>query len=213
MSWITIAIIAITCLISFNGFNNANFFDRYKFNIYAISEYKQIDRLLTSGFLHADFWHLFFNMFTLFFFARVVILFLGNVPFILVYILAILGGNLLTLWMYRRDMPYSAIGASGGVSGIVFAAVALYPQMTLMMMPIPIPIPGWLFAIGYLAYSIYGMKSALGNIGHTAHLGGAVIGYVSAIVAYPSIIQANGYYLALIAIPILVLAYFVYKGR
>jgi len=213
MSIITIAVIAITCIISLLGFNDRKFFDRYKFNTYGILELKQVDRLLSSGFLHADFMHLFFNMFTLYFFSRVVIGYLDNLHFIIIYLAAILGGSLLSLWMYRRDMTYSAIGASGGVSGIVFAAVALYPEMKLMIIPIPIGIPGWLFAIGYLAYSVYGMRNAIGNIGHAAHLGGAVIGFAAAIVCDPTIIYSHGYYLALIAIPIVFLAFIVYREK
>lgn len=213
MNLITIAIIAITCIVSFIGFNDRSFFDRYKFNIYAILDLKQVDRLLSSGFLHADFMHLFFNMFTLYFFSQVVIGFLGNLHFIIIYLVAILGGNLLTLWMYRRDLVYSAIGASGGVSGILFASVALYPEMKLMFFPLPIPLPGWVFAIAYLAYSTYGMKNSIGNIGHAAHLGGAFIGFVAAIISYPSIISMHGYFLGLIAIPLVVLAYIAYKEK
>ncbi len=213
MNVVTIAVIAVTCIVSLIGFNDRKFFDRYKFNIYAISELKQVDRMLSSGFLHADMIHLFFNMFTLFFFSRVVIANLDNLHFIIIYLAAILGGNLLTLWMYRRDMIYSAIGASGGVSGILFTAVALYPQMELMIMPIPIPIPGWIFAIGYLAYSVYGMKNAIGNIGHSAHLGGAIIGFAAAIISRPEIIYDHGYFLGIMALPLIFLAYLVYKGK
>jgi len=213
MSFITIIVIAITCLISFFAFSNRSFFDRYKFSTYAVLEMKQVDRLLTSGFLHADFMYLFFNMFTLYFFSRVIILNMGNVGFLVVYFLAIFGGNVLTLWLYRRDMTYTAVGASGGVSGILFAAVALFPQMELMIIPIPIPIPAWIFGIAYLAYSVYGMRNAIGNIGHAAHLGGAVIGFASAIIMFPQIIQEHGYFLALMALPLIALGYFAYKEK
>lgn len=213
MSFVTISTIAITCIISFLGFNDNRFFDRYKFNTYAILNLKQIDRLLSSGFLHADFMHLLFNMFTLFFFAKVIITLLGNPLFVIIYLLSILGGNLFTLWMYRKDMAYSAIGASGGVSGILFASIALYPPLELMMLFIPIPIPGWVFAIGYLAYSTYGMKNSVGNIGHAAHLGGAIVGFASAIICDPTILSLYGYYLALIALPLIFLAYIVYRNK
>lgn len=213
MSIFTLAIIAITCVISFIGFNNPAFFDRYKFSTYAILDLKQVDRLLSSGFLHVNFMHLFFNMLTLYFFSNIIIEMLNAFHYVTIYLAAILGGNLLSLWMYRRDMTYTAVGASGGVSGVLFASVALLPQMKLFIMPIPIPLPAWLFAIGYLAYSVYGMKNALGNIGHAAHLGGAVVGFAAAIICDPGIIQEHGYFLALMAIPLIILGYYVYKER
>jgi Uncharacterized membrane protein (homolog of Drosophila rhomboid) len=213
MNIVTLIIIVVTCGVSIMAFNNRSFFDRYKFSTYAITDMKQVDRLLSSGFLHADFMHLFFNMLTLYFFSNVIIQSLGTVEYISIYLASILGGNLLTLWMYRRDMTYTAVGASGGVSGILFASVALYPGMKLMMFPLPIPLPGWVFAIAYLAYSVYGMRSALGNIGHAAHLGGAVVGFVAAIVCYPEIIEYHGDFLALMAIPLIALGYFVYKEK
>lgn len=210
MSFIVIALIVITVIVSLYAFNNRSFFDRYKFSTYAITDMRQIDRLLSSGFLHADTMHLFFNMFALFIFSRNIA---DSLTFLVIYLLSILGGNLLTLWLYRRDMTYTAVGASGGVSGIIFAAIALYPQMRIGLFPFPILLPGWVFGIAYLAYSVYGMRNAIGNIGHAAHLGGAVVGFVAAIICFPEIIQSHGYFLALMAIPLLALGYFVYKEK
>lgn len=213
MNLIIIAVIVITCIISIRGFSDRGLFDRYKFSTYAILNLKQVDRLLSSGFFHADFMHLFFNMLTLFFFSRTITAAFSDLQFIIVYLAAILGGNLLSLWMYRRDMTYTAIGASGGVSGIVFATVALFPEMKLLILPIPIPIYGWIYAILYLAYSVYGMKNSVGNIGHAAHLGGAVIGILAAIICYPSIIFAHGHILAIMVLPLVALGYLAYKEK
>lgn len=210
---LTIIIIAFTCIISFIGFNNQQFFNRYKFNIYAIVDLKQVDRLFTSAFLHADVMHLFFNMLTLYFFSGIIIQLLGAVQYIIIYFISILGGSLLTLWMYRRDALYSAIGASGGVSGILFASIALYPHLGIYILPIPFPIPGWIYAILYLAYSVYGMKRALGNIGHAAHLGGAVFGLITVLAFAPQVLMINGLYIGIMIIPLIVLAYYVYKGK
>lgn len=210
MSFLVITLIAITTIVSLYAFNNRSFFDRYKFSTYAITDMKQIDRLLSSGFLHADFVHLFFNMFVLFIFSRNIT---DNLIFIIIYLLSILGGNLLTLWLYRRDMTYTAVGASGGVSGVIFAVIALYPHMRMGFFPLPILLPGWVFGMAYLAYSVYGMRNAIGNIGHAAHLGGAVVGFVAAIVCFPKILQSHGYFLALMAIPLIALGYFVYKEK
>lgn len=213
MNIIVIVIIGITCIISLIGFSNPTFFDRYKFNVYGIINLKQVDRLLASGFLHADFMHLLFNMFTLYFFSDIIISFFGVSEYVIIYLIAILGGNLLSLWVFRKDMAYSAIGASGGVSGILFAAIALYPKLPILIMPIPIPIQGWIYGIIYLAFSVYGMKRSIGNIGHSAHLGGAIIGLASVIILKPEILQINGFYIGIMVLPLIVLAYMVYKGK
>ncbi|MFR9166639.1 MAG: rhomboid family intramembrane serine protease [Dysgonomonas sp.] len=213
MSTVVIILIAITAVTSFIGFNNQSFFDRGKFNINAILNGKQWDRLITSGFLHGDIMHLFFNMFTLYFFSDVIVQYLGTVDYLIIYFGAILGGNLLSLWMYRRDLYYSAIGASGGVSGILFASIALYPHLELYIMFIPIPIKGWVFGILYLAYSVYGMKAKLGNIGHAAHLGGSLVGLILAVTFAPAILRYNGLYIGIMAIPLIILGYYAYKEK
>jgi len=208
-----ILIILLTAITSFIAFNNSNLLNRGKFSVGDILENKQWDRLITSGFLHADFMHLFFNMFTLYFFSDTIIINLGKADYLIIYFGAILAGNLLTLWLYRRNLYYTAVGASGGVSGILFAAIALNPFSELLIFPIPIPIQGWIFGILYLAYSVYGMKAQLGNIGHTAHLGGAILGLVLAIAFAPEILAKNGWYVGIMMIPIIALGYFVYKER
>ncbi|NDV46976.1 rhomboid family intramembrane serine protease [Paludibacter sp. 221] len=206
-------IIGVTVVISLIGFNNAQFFDRYKFSTYAIIEKRQWDRLIASAFLHADWMHLIFNMLTFYFFAPSIIAYLGVFRLMIIYIASILGGNLLSLFVYRRDMTYTAIGASGGVCGVLFAAIALDPHIGIMFMFIPIPIPGWIFAILYLIYSIYGMKKALGNIGHAAHLGGALVGFVLAIIFFPETLVYNTLVIILVTIPLIFLGFVVYKER
>lgn len=208
-----ILVIAITAIVSFIGFGNVELFNRLKFNIYAILKQNQWDRMISSGFLHADWTHLLFNMFTLYFFAPSIIAYLGVWSFLLIYFSAILLGNFLTLFLYRKNLSYSAIGASGGVSGVLFGAIALQPHIGIMIMFIPIPIPGWIFAILYLGYSIYGMRKSTGNIGHAAHLGGAVAGILLAIVFYPQTLASNTLILSLMMIPLIALGYFVYKER
>lgn len=205
------AIIIITAIISYIGFNNRQFFDRYKFSTYAILEMKQYDRMLTAAFLHADMMHLFFNMLTLYFFAPILIAYVGPVKFLILYLAAIIGGNTISLWMYRRDSIYTAIGASGGVCGVLFASIALDPQRMIGFFFIPMP--GWVFGILYLGYSVYGMKKSIGNIGHAAHLGGAVIGLILAILFIPQILLFHGYFIALMSLPIIALGYFVYKEK
>lgn len=205
------AIIIITVIVSYIGFNNRQIFDRYKFSTYAILELKQYDRMLTAAFLHADMMHLFFNMLTLFFFAPILVAYVGPVKFLILYLAAIIGGNTISLWMYRRDSIYTAIGASGGVCGVLFASIAMDPQRMIGFFFIPMP--GWVFGILYLGYSVYGMKKSIGNIGHAAHLGGAVTGLGLAILFLPQILLEQGYFIALMSLPIIALGYFVYKEK
>ena len=161
--------------------------------------------MLSSGFLHLDFSHLLFNMLTLYFFADIVIFSVGYIKFLIIYIASLLVGNLLSFYFHKNELHYSAIGASGAVSGVLYSAILLYPDMSLYLFFIPIPIPAWLFGILYLLYSIYGMKKQLGNIGHDAHFGGAIAGYILTLVFVPDIFETQLWIVILLAIPILVL--------
>ncbi|MBD0776447.1 rhomboid family intramembrane serine protease [Maribacter sp. ANRC-HE7] len=200
----TIAIIAANVLVSLKGFNDTNFFERYKFGIGAIKA-GQKDRMLTSGFLHVDMSHLFMNMFTLYFFADVVISWFGPAKFVGIYFVSLIAGSLLALFFHKDEPYYSAVGASGAVTGILYAAILLQPDMRLGIMFIPIPLPAYVLGIGYLLYSIYGMKKRLGNIGHTAHFGGAIGGYVATLLFKPELLVTDTLMVILLAIPIVIL--------
>ena len=200
----TIAVIVANVLVSLKGFNDSYFFDRYKFGIGAIKA-GQKERMVTSGFLHVDIAHLFFNMFTLYFFADVVISWFGPAKFIILYFISLLAGSLLALFFHKDEPYYSAVGASGAVTGILYAAILLQPNDSLGIMFIPIPIPAYVLGIGYLLYSIYVMKSRLGNIGHTAHFGGAIGGYATTLLFMPSLLQTDTLMVILLALPIVLL--------
>ena len=133
----TIAIIAANVLVSLKGFNDTSFFERYKFSIGAIKA-GQKERMATSGFLHVDISHLLFNMLTLYFFAGVVINWFGPVQFFIIYAVSLMAGSLLALSFHKDEPYYSAVGASGAVTGILYAAILLQPTMQLGIMFIPI---------------------------------------------------------------------------
>lgn len=200
----TILLIATNVLVSIRGFNDLGFFDRYKFNVSAIRA-GQGERTLTSGFLHVDVAHLFLNMFTLYFFAEVVISWFGPGKFLIIYFVSLLAGSLLALYFHRQEPYYTAVGASGAVTGILYAAILLQPDMRLALMFIPIPFPAYVLGIAYLLYSIYGMKSRMGNIGHSAHFGGAVGGYLVTLLFKPDILSSHPAMVVLLALPILLL--------
>ncbi|MER3317081.1 rhomboid family intramembrane serine protease [Flagellimonas lutimaris] len=200
----TIAIMAANVLVSLRGFSNTAFFDRYKFSINAIQA-GQKERMVTSGFLHVDISHLFLNMFTLYFFAPVVIGWFGSVKFLIIYFVSLIAGSLLALFFHKNEPFYSAVGASGAVMGVLYAAILLNPDMQLGIMFIPIPLPAYVLGIAYLLYSIWGMKSRMGNIGHTAHFGGAIGGYATTLLFKPELFVTDTLIVVLLAIPIIIL--------
>src|SRR5258708_14045119 len=127
-------------------------------------------------------------MISLYLFGRYIELLVGVPKFLAIYLGAILGGSLLSLWIHRHH-EYRAYGASGGVCGIIFAYIFLFPGGGVGMFPFPYEIPGWLYAIAFVLGSFYGMKAQRDNIGHDAHLGGAIIGLVIAAAFNPWIIR------------------------
>ena len=212
MNTMLILIIVINLIVSFKGFGDQYFFRKYEFHIGSIRAGEHI-RMVTSAFLHADLGHLFFNMFTLYMFAPVVIAYFNNFTFLIVYLGSLIFGSLLTLLFHKDDYSYRAIGASGAVTGVLYAAILLQPDMSLYLFFIPIPIPAYLFGIGYLLYSIYGMKAKNDNIGHTAHFGGAIGGYLITIFKEPQMITDNTFMVVLLAIPIVLLFILAKAGK
>ncbi len=211
-SFVLIAIIAITCLVSWKGFNDPYFLNKYKFNTRAIQQGEKF-RLFTSGFLHADLMHLGFNMYTLYSFSSVLLYFLGDINYLLVYLGSILTGSLLALQFNKSNPYYNALGASGGVTGVIYSAVLLYPQMELNLFFIPIGIPSYIFAVGFLAFSVFGMKKNLGNIGHDAHIGGALGGILITLAMDPSLLIKNITMLLVMLIPVAVMIYLQQTGK
>ena len=212
MNGIVVGLIVANVVFSYKGITEPSFLNTYKFQIAAILRGERI-RMLSSGFLHVDYLHLGFNMYALYLFASPVLGTLGNVPFLILYFGSLLLGNVFTLFYHKNESYYSAVGASGAVSGIVYSAIVLYPEMTLYLFPLPIPIPGYLFGIGYLLYSMYGMKKQLGSVGHSAHLGGAIGGFFITILLYPQVLVAHKTLIILLAVPILMLFLFGKKSK
>ncbi|SRX54915.1 rhomboid family intramembrane serine protease [Aequorivita sp. CIP111184] len=200
----TLVIIAANVIISMKGFNDFSFFEKYKFNIAGIRRGEHI-RMFSSAFLHADFSHLLFNMLTLYFFAPVVINSVGVPFFVVIYVVSLLAGNFLSFYFHKDEYHYSAIGASGAVMGILYSAILFFPNMGLYLFFIPIAIPAWLFGMAYLLYSIYGMKKRMGNIGHDAHIGGAIGGYVLTLLFAPSLFETSLWIVVLLALPLILL--------
>lgn len=182
---ISYILIIINFFVSYRGFKNEQFENDYMFDVDALLIRKQYYRLISSGFLHTGWTHLILNMLSLLAFSTAVESFIGPLNFLLVYFVSLIGGNLFALYVHRQHGDYTAVGASGAVCGIIFAAIALFPGISVFFFP------GWLYAILYILYTTYGMRTQWGNIGHEAHLGGALAGMIMAVILVPAAITAN----------------------
>jgi len=207
MSQAVLFLIVANVLFSMKGFSDYAFFEKFKFQVSRILNGEKI-RMISSGFLHVDWLHLGFNMYALYIFGDIVDAKLGIIGFLVIYFGSLLAGSLYSLSYHKKEPHYSAVGASGAVSGVVYSCIMLYPDMQLGLILIPIPIPGYIFGVAYLLYSIYGMKNRVGNIGHSAHLGGAIGGFVFTLLLYPQIFQENLLMISVLSIPILILLLF-----
>jgi membrane associated rhomboid family serine protease len=202
-------IIVVTAFVSYKGFTNNRFLQDYEFEVDRILVDRQYYRLVTSGFLHTGWLHLGFNLFSLYIFSGVVEGGLGSLNFLLIYFASLVGGGLLSLLIHRHHGSYSSVGASGAVCGVMFASVALYPQVAIGLFPLPFSMPSWLYALLFVAFSIYGIRSKRDNIGHDAHLGGALVGMVLALILHPEAFAENYGTILLILIPAVVFVYII----
>lgn len=146
--------------------------------------------MFTSGLIHADWAHLGWNSLSFFLFGRNIELAFGPITLLTVYLASIIGGSILSLIIHRHDEDYRALGASGGVCGVIFASIFLLPDYSIHFLLFPIGIPPYLYAIIFLVVSFIKHRRKSDNIGHDAHLGGAVVGLLVATVMYPQMVFA-----------------------
>ncbi len=188
----TIIIIIITVIISFTAFNKTELLYRYQFNAYQVLKRNQWYRIITHGFLHANWNHLIVNMIVLFFFGGAVENYFNHylgsstLYFITLYVCSIVFSSLYDLKKYANDYNYNALGASGATSAVVFAFIFFDPWQLLYFFFV-IPIPGIVFGVLYLAYSYYMNKKQIDNIGHSSHFYGALFGFLFPILVKPEL--------------------------
>ncbi len=179
---ITYIIIGITVITSLKAFNNQKLFTDLIFNAYVIDQRKQYFRFISSGLIHADIGHLFFNMFTLYFFGTAVenafkMMFpdMAATLYILLYISGLIMSSSYSYYKHKNNPSYNALGASGAVSAILFCSIMIFPTMGISIYFLP-AIPAYIFGPLYLLYCVYMAKRGMDNIGHEAHFLGAVWG-------------------------------------
>ena len=173
----TTILIAVTMLVSWQAFDKPKLMQRLILWPPAVERQRQYERLLTHGFVHADWPHLLFNMLTLYIFGRqieqVLSSMMGPLGFLFFYVSAIVVAILPTYLRHRRDANYNSLGASGGVSAVLFAFILLAPWTRIY---VPIPMPAIVYAVGYVGYSFWMDRRGGDNINHSAHLSGAIYG-------------------------------------
>jgi membrane associated rhomboid family serine protease len=206
---IALIIIINTCIFSIQGIRNHLIIEKYRFNVDRVILHKEYWRILTSGLVHVNWMHLILNMFILFLLSGPLEAQVGPWRFLLVYLVGLTGGNMFALLIHRKQGTYSSVGASGAINAVLFAAIALIPGMGIGLFFLPISIPGWLFAILYVSYSIYGVRSSRDNVGHEAHLGGALAGVLVAIAMHPAALVYNLLPVLVTVVPIIIFIWLV----
>jgi membrane associated rhomboid family serine protease len=203
-------VIAVTAILTFRGFRQQAFLEGLMFEPARILRDKEYYRMLSSGFIHLDLSHFVFNMLSLYLFGRDIELYIGVKTFLAVYLGSILGGSLLSLYLHRFH-DYRALGASGGVCGIIFASIFLFPGTDIRLMFIPIGIPGPAYALLFMILSFVGIRRARARVAHDAHLGGALIGLLVATAMHPSIVSWSPHLYAAVCVVTLLMFLYTYR--
>lgn len=198
-------------LSSYKGFRDSEYTNHYIFDIDKILKEKEYHRILSSGFLHGGWFHLIFNLVALLSFSTSIEMIFGKIKYLILFFGSLIGGSLLSLFFHRNHGDYRALGASGAISGIVFASIVLDPDSTLRLIMLPIEFPAWAFGIVFILVSIFGIKNSWGNIGHDAHLGGAIVGMLMTIALYPVVLELHPWVLAAFLLPCIIFFFLLYR--
>ncbi len=205
-------IILVTAVVTYMGLRDYSFKTRYLLHVDRILRDKQYYRMISSGFMHADWMHFGFNMIALFHMGQIPGTGLGWLgEFFLLYFGSMLAGSALAVYFHRNHGDYTAWGASGAVSGVVLAYCIHAPLADLTLFFIPIPFPAWLMGLAWVLVSIFGTRNQWGNIGHEAHLGGAIFGVLVTVLLNPTVAITNWWMVLLCLIPFGIFMYLVLK--
>ncbi|NPV51831.1 MAG: rhomboid family intramembrane serine protease [Candidatus Methanofastidiosum sp.] len=205
MPILTIILIATITVTTIYAFNHSDFYVKYSFNVGAIKNKKEYYRIISSAFIHVDYTHLVFNMVTLFSFAEYVEIEYSFIVIFLSFLFSVIGGGVFSLINNWKNDYYSAVGASGGVCGIIYSSIFLMESGSVYIMFIPIPVPDYVYAVSFILVSHYLMKKGIDNIGHDAHLGGAFTGVIYAICVIPWVFMQEIHLILSMFLPFVVL--------
>lgn len=183
-------IFAITIIWSVLAFSNQNMYGQFMLHPYSVYRREHIYTVITSGFIHKDWMHLLFNMFSFFFFAFTLERYLGHWQFGLLYFVSLILSDLPTVAKHKEDYWYHSLGASGAISAVIFGFILFEPMTGMMIMPIPIAIPAIIFGPLYLVYCSYASRYSRDNINHDAHFYGALSGIMITIALKPAVVHS-----------------------
>ncbi len=184
------SIFAITVLTSIMAFSNENIYANMILHPYSVARGQRVYTVITSGLIHNDWMHLFFNMLSYFFFAFNLESVLGHWQFGLLYVVSLIVSDLPTVFKHKNDDWYHSLGASGAVSAVIFSYIMFSPLSKMYIMPLPFGIPAVIFGVIYLFYCNYASKYSRDNINHDAHLFGALSGLLITIMLYPHLVNS-----------------------
>ena len=179
-------IFIFTIITSIYAFNDQQLYGKFMLHPYTVSKGKNLYTFITSGLIHADYMHLFFNLFTFFFFAFSLEKMIGHWQFGLLYFASLILSDIPSVIKHKNHFWYNSLGASGAISAVLFSYILFKPLTIIGVMFIPMP--AILFAVVYLAYSWYMAKNAKDNIGHDAHFFGAITGLIFTLIFVPGIV-------------------------
>jgi membrane associated rhomboid family serine protease len=182
-------IFVFTLVTSLYAFYDQSLYGKFMLHPYSVSKGNKVFTLITSGLIHADWMHLFFNMFTFYAFAFTLEQMMGSWQFGLMYFLALILSDLPTVFKHKDDFHYNSLGASGAISAVLFSYILFNPLSKIYIMFIPIGIPAVAFGGLYLIYCVYASKNSRDNINHDAHFFGALTGLIFTVIFVPGIVQ------------------------
>lgn len=180
-------IFLLTIVTSLYAFYNPEVYGKFMLHPYSVSRGERVYSIITSGLIHKDWGHLFFNMLSYFFFAFTLERTIGSWQFGILYMVSLALSDLSTILKHKDHFWYNSLGASGAVSAVIFSFILFDPLSRMMIFPIPIPIPAVLFGVLYLIYSAYSSNHS-SNINHDAHFYGAISGIIITIIFNPGVI-------------------------
>ncbi|WP_316798748.1 rhomboid family intramembrane serine protease [Pedobacter frigidisoli] len=182
-------IFVFTIVTSLYAFYDQSLYGKFMLHPFTVSRGRNVWTIITSGLIHKDWMHLFFNMFTFVAFAFTLERLLGSWQFGLLYFLSLILSDLPTIFRHRENFNYNSLGASGAISAVLFSFVLFSPMTKLYIMFIPIGIPAVVFGFLYLIYCAYASRNSRDGINHDAHFFGALTGLIFTIIFVPGILQ------------------------
>jgi len=195
---VTLTIVIATVAVTIVAFRNEQLYERLMLSVDSVLSHGEWWRVVTSAVVHADWMHLFANMFSLFAFGTWLEHAMDSARFGILYIAGVIVASLASVVAHRNSVDYRAVGASGGVCAVIGGATALFPDIQMMVFPIPVGIPAWIVGSLFIVYTIVGARNQWDNIGHMAHLGGTLAGMAIVAAFFPLHVLDNILYVSAI---------------